>query len=365
MTDKKMKTWYFVLQWHITAQCDLRCSHCYMHDEPSYASEIGNPLSTKECVGVIDDFLGMLDRLSAEHGIKLMPRINFTGGDPMLRSDLFELLGYAMDRGIYVGMLGNPDHVTPSSARELREHGVRKYQISIDGLEDGHDSSRRKGSFADSLRALDVLKAAGIAESVMFSLTRRNADDLLPVMRLMAEREVRRFDFARVAAYGNARAMRDSFQPSEYRELLLEAYGEKATLEKQGAKTHYGFKDHLWNLLRFELGDYKVRGSTGGTTIYDGCHAGQTFLVLLADGTIYACRRFISPIGNVRDDDLYGVFRYSSLLNQLRNVSMFEKCSSCELRQYCRGCPAVAAGANEGSFLSPDPQCWKDVHRER
>jgi radical SAM protein with 4Fe4S-binding SPASM domain len=335
-----------------------------MYDEPSYASEISNPLSTKECFRVIDNFLAMLKKLSTEHSVELLPRINFTGGDPMLRADFFEILDYAKERNIYVGILGNRNFITSASARRLKECGVKRYQISIDGMEEVHDSLRQKGSFEDSLRALDTLKEAGIMENVMFSLSKQNADDLIPVMRLMAEREVGRFDFARVAAYGNARESGNSFQPLEYRELLLEVYEEIEKLKGQGAKTDYGFKDHLWNLLRSQLGDYNPWGDNEGERLYDGCHAGQTFLVLLADGTIYACRRFTSPLGNVRNDDLYYTFRYSPLLNQLRNVNLYEKCRFCELRQYCRGCPAVAAGANDGSFLSPDPQCWKVIDRE-
>ena len=356
-----MKTWHFVLQWHVTAQCDLRCRHCYMYDEPGYISEIQNPLSTEERLRVMDNFVGMLARLSKEHGVEIMPRINFTGGDPMLRQDLFELLDYAKERDIYVGMLANPNHITPASARKLKEHGVMRYQISIDGMEQTHDASRRKGSFRDSLRALKVLKEADIMENVMFSLSKENADDLIPVMRLMAEREVRRFDFARVAAYGNARESGNGLEPLEYRELLLRAYETMKELQEQGVKTDYGFKDHLWNLLRFELGDYKPWGHSESRKIYDGCHAGQTFMVLLADGTIYACRRFVSPLGNVRRDDLYQIFRHSPTLNKMRNIQLYEKCRLCELLQYCRGCPAVAAGANEGDYLSPDPQCWKEV----
>ena len=354
-----MKTWNFILQWHITAQCQQRCRHCYMYDESSYASEIGNPLSTGECFSAIDNFLEMLTKLSDEYGVSLMPAINFTGGDPLLRSDFFDILSYAKERNIYIGILGNPNLITPSLARKLKEYGVRGYQISIDGMEKTHDSLRRAGSFMDSLRALKIIKEAGIMENVMFSLSKQNAGDLIPVMRLMAEREIRRFSFARVAAYGNAREPADSFQPLEYRELLLQVYQEMKRLKEQGANTIYGFKDHLWNLLRYELGDYKLREGDNKDLIYDGCSAGQTFMVLLADGTIYACRRFSSPLGNVREHDLHHTFLYSPLLNQMRNVNLYGKCRFCELRQYCRGCPAVAAGANQGAFLAPDPQCWK------
>jgi radical SAM protein with 4Fe4S-binding SPASM domain len=108
------------------------------------------------------------------------------------------------------------------------------------------------------------------------------------------------------------------------------------------------------------LGQYKLRGNGAPNKIYDGCHAGRTFLVLLADGTIYACRRFESPIGHIKSDNLYDIFRYSKMLNQIRDPEVFEKCRNCDLKRYCRGCPAVAFNTC-GSFFGPDPQCWKNI----
>ncbi len=192
-----------------------------MYDEPTYVSEINNPLSTRECFNVIDNFLAMLRRLSKEHNINIKPRINFTGGDPLLRRDFFELLAYAKACEIYIGILGNPYLISEKSAKRLKEHGVRRYQISIDGMEETHDAFRRKGSFKDSLRALEVLKKVGIRENVMFTLSKQNAPDLISVMRLMAEMKIGRFDFARVATLGNAKDTESCFEPREYRQFLL------------------------------------------------------------------------------------------------------------------------------------------------
>jgi len=356
-----MKTWHFVLQWHVTARCDQRCDHCYMHDEPTYAEELRHPLTTGECERVMDGLVAMVARLSSEHGVDIRPRINFTGGDPLLRRDLFDLLRAAQEREIFIGILGNPYHLTEEVAQRLRRRGVRRYQVSIDGLEETHDALRRPGSFAASLRALTVLKSEGIPECVMFTLSKRTAGDLIPLMRLMAESEVTRFDFARMAACGSAKNIDGAFSPKEYRALLLEVREEIERLRRAGAVTHFGYKDHLWTLLRYELDELDIAAEPGGKKIRGGCTAGLTFLVLLADGTIYACRRFPSRIGNVRTDDLYEVFRTSPVLALLRDVEQFEKCRQCELRQYCRGCPAVAACENDGSFLSPDPQCWKEL----
>jgi radical SAM/SPASM domain protein of ACGX system len=354
---------YYILQWHITARCEQRCKHCYMYDEPSYQNEIENPLSLDDCYQVVDQFLDMVDRLSEDwqrYGTVVKPRILFSGGDPLLREDFFEILTYAGRKNISIGILGNPQKVTPESPVKFKELGVNSYQISIDGMEATHDALRTPGSFKDSLRALRLLKDDGIKTIVMFTLSKLNADDLIPVMKLIAREEFSRFAFARISSMGEARKIEETFSPYEYRALLLSVYEEIKRLKGLGAKTKFVYKDPLWNALRYELGEYKLWGNGSPKKLYDGCHAGQSFLVLLADGTIYACRRFTSPIGNVRRDNLYRVFRYSKTLNQLRNLEMFEKCRNCEIRGYCRGCPAVAFNSC-GSFLGPDPQCWRDI----
>lgn len=358
-----MRVRHFTLQWHITASCDQVCKHCYMYGEPTYQSEVQNPLSLKECFDVIDNLIAMVGRLSKDsrqYGTEVRPRIDFSGGDPLLREDFFDVLEYANRKKIKISILGNPYKITNESAKKLKLLGVSSYQVSIDGMEEVHDTLRRKGSFNDTIRALRILKDAGIRQVVMFTLSKLNAGDLIPVMRMIAQMNVSRFAFARISSMGEAKNIEDAFAPTEYRAFLLAVHKELKRLKGNGTKTEFAYKDHLWNLLRYELGEYKLWGNGTPGKIYDGCHAGQSFLALLADGAIYACRRFASPIGDVRKDHLYNIFRYSNTLNQFRNPGMFEKCRNCELAGYCRGCPAVAYNTN-GSFLSADPQCWKEI----
>ena len=334
-----------------------------MYDEPTYQSEIENALSIEECFEVVDHFLLMISGLNEDCrplGIVVKPRILFTGGDPLLRDDFFEILKYADQKNITAGIMGNPEKVTMDVAARLKALGVNYYQISIDGMEATHDAIRSQGSFKDSIRAIRVLQDAGIGDIVMFTLSKLNAADLIPVMKLAAKENVSRFAFARLSSMGEAKNISESFKSYEYRTFLRAVYEEIKKLKSSGMKTVFNFKDPLWNPFRHELGQYKLEGNGGPNRIYGGCHAGRTFLVLLADGTIYACRRFESPVGHIKSDNLYDVFKYSKMLNQIRNPDAFVKCRHCDLKSYCRGCPAVAYNAC-GSFLGSDPQCWKNI----
>jgi len=88
-----------------------------------------------------------------------------------------------------------------------------------------------------------------------------------------------------------------------------------------------------------------------------GCSLGIASLSVLSDGTVYACRRFESPIGKVPEQKLWDLFIESEKLNHFREISRYEKCKSCPLLYICRGCGAVSYGMT-GDFFSPDPQCW-------
>ena len=87
---------------------------------------------------------------------------------------------------------------------------------------------------------------------------------------------------------------------------------------------------------------------------------GITGIIVLADGTVMACRRFPSPVGKVPEEKLIDIFLKSSELNKYRNIHSLEKCSKCSLLRFCRGCPAVAYGQT-GDWRKADPQCWKEI----
>lgn len=340
----------FTLQWHLTARCGFHCKHCYMYGSPTYESEIRNELGIPAILEILDEFCSILRKW------RMKGRINFTGGDPLLKKDFDGILTYARGQDIQIGILGNP--ISRSTAEELAQLGVHHYQVSIDGLEQTHDGLRgAPGLWTATIRTIEYLRDAGIGSNVMFTLSKMNSRELISVIRLVNKIGVSTFDFSRLVPTGSgANLSEQMLSPAEYRELLLEVLQEYGRLSKEGVKTIYGRKESLWVLLYYELGQLRLPPNDG--VIYSGCPVGCNILTVLADGTVLPCRRMVLPVGKIPDQCLTDVFFDSPLMNELREVKHMERCRRCKLWQLCRGCPAIAY-ANQGSPFAPDPQCWK------
>lgn len=345
---------YFTLQWHVTAKCPNRCIHCYLMNSEGYKSEIENELSFNECVKIIDDFETMLKAWN------IQGRINFTGGDPLLKPEIFDLIKYARDKNISVGILGNAEHLNIKIVSKLKALGIESYQVSIDGMEETHDILRKKGSFKQTLKGLKILNQVGVCSEVMFTVSKRNMEELVDVIRLVAREKVSVFDFHRLVPIGKGEQLKNELiEAKEYRNLLLKVREEYRRLIREGSKTIFGTKENLWILLYKELGLFRPV-TKDKETIFRGCAMGVNFLVVVADGTVYPCRRLPITIGKVPTQRLKEIFIHSSKLNRIRQVERMKKCSRCDLLQYCRGCPAVAWGA-KGDYFAPDPQCWVGI----
>ena len=344
----------FTLQWHVTAKCSNRCTHCYLQNSEGYRSEIENELSLSDCLKVIDDFY----RTTTAWNIPA--RVNFTGGDPLLKPEIFNLIEYATKKGITIGILGNPEYLDYKTALRLKELGVARYQLSIDGMEKTHDGFRSNGSFERTLKGIRILNQVGIPSVVMFTLSKQNTDEIIPVIDLVTKEKVVLFDFARLVPIGSGTQFQnDMLKPKEYRDLLLNILEEYKRLKEEGYNTYFSRKENLWKLLYQELGLLQPLPKDK-KTIFGGCDIGISSLSVLADGTVYSCRRLPVRIGKVPDESLRDIFMKSPEQNKMREIERMEKCSKCELFQFCRGCPAVAYAVS-GNYFAPDPQCWKEL----
>ena len=341
------------IEWHITARCDQKCLHCYLHDD-RYKTKINNELSLKACLQILDDIHNNLNKWNARC------RIVFTGGDPVLREDFFEVLAHVQKLGRFsFGIMGNPYHVSEEVAFKLKQLDIGAYQISLDGLKDTHDFIRRPGSFDDSLRALRVLKKAGVWTSALFTLHRKNKSELLPLMKVVGEEGIDQFAFDILIPLGLAQDKKDwMLIASEFREIYLDYIKESKKLNASGIKTFYERKCSLLALILQEKGNF-IPISKDRETIFCGCSLGLT-LCILPDGTVTPCRGLPIPLGKVPEQSIRDIFIKSDVLNAIRERSNYKKCAQCDLYQYCRGCPA-AAYAVHNDYFAPDPYCWKEV----
>ena len=318
----------FTLQWHITQACDLHCKHCYDR----------NPMSSlpyEQALSVIDDFYDFCRRMNVRG------QITFTGGNPLLYPDFKEIYQETSVRGFGIAILGNP---SPRAQVEelLTIDKPLFFQISLEGLEAHNDTIRGEGHFQRSLMFLDQLREMDIYSMVMLTLTRDNLDQVLPLGELLSDR-ADYFTFNRLSNVGEGADLL-MVDPEQY-EIFLRKY-----LDETPNNRILGLKDNLFNIIRQQYGTELFGGCTGY-----GCGAAFNFVSLLADGDVHACRKFPSPIGNIKKNRLFDIYR-SEAAEKYRKGS--SACRDCSLNLVCRGCPAIVHSAGLDVFRDKDPFCF-------
>ena len=342
---------YFAFQFHITDTCDQRCKHCYIFAEDNCKALTEMPFSKMK--KVIDSCASMCERLGRQ------PYFYITGGDPILHKDFWKLAELLKEKGLAWGILGNPFHLNDEVCQRLHECGCRKYQLSLDGMEEMHDMFRKKGSFQSTIKAIDYIMNSGMYCAVMSTASSANIKDFPALIDLVAEKNVDVFAFGRYCPTSGQKSEEYHIKPEDYRNFLDMCYHKFQYHKKNGCKTTFQYKDHLWVLYLYEQGLFKIPENHNSDMIYDGCHCGIGHMTILPNGDVYACRRMESKIGNIDEISMYDLF-ISTNLETYRQFDKFEKCNQCELKGYCRGCPAVTFGYT-GNMYAPDPQCWKEV----
>lgn len=339
----------FSIQWHITTDCEQRCTHCYLFNSQESEKEIKGEknINFQKLKMIANDMVNSCRKLKAR------PRISLTGGNPVLHPNFWDLLGYLKELNIKVHIMGNPFNVTDKLAKKLLKLGISKYQLSLDGMEKTHDVFRKPGSFLTTVEACNVLQRNGIAVSIMSTVSKINANEIPELIDFVVGLKVKGYSFARYCP--NNKNTDNMFTPEEYKKFLGNVW--QSYCRHLNGDTNFILKDHLWTLFLAEKGIFSPK-DTGGIVV-DGCGLGVSHLSVLADGVVFACRRFKSPVGKVPDQSLYDIF-LSQNMNQYRDFSKLEKCSKCELLYYCRGCMAVTYGST-GNWMKADPQCWKVI----
>ncbi len=336
-------------QWHITDNCDQRCKHCYLFAEDARA----------RCVSMsFDLLLQTLDEVEEDAArCHCLPALAITGGDPILHPRFWDFAQELHRRGVLWTAMGNPFHLNGEVCQRLGALGCRTYQMSLDGLEEFHDSLRRPGSYRATLEALEPLRAAGIRTMLMATASKQNLGDILACMDIAVEYGADAFVFARYCATSPEKAAELYPTPEEYRAFLLAYYQKARAYEEAGCKTTFKFKEHLFTLLRWELGEFRVPewSIEDPRRVCDGCHLGVG-ATIAANGDLLACRRMESVVGNIRTDGLHAVDR-GPAMQAYADVTNIKKCRDCELLNWCRGCRAVGFNAT-GDLQAADPMCW-------
>ncbi len=336
----------FFIQWHLTERCNLKCAHCYQ------SGACGDEVPFSEVRRVIGEVKEMIESWEDEYDLSFSLSYNITGGEPLLRADLFDVLGKISDSRGEIYLLTNGTLVTQKTAQRLAEQGVRGVQVSIEGPETIHDRIRGQGSFSKALTGVEHLLELGVVVTLNATLSRINGDYLADFVEIASKLGVQRLGFSRLVPAGRgAGLLAEMLEAEEVKKLYEKAF----SMHVPGLQIVTG--DPIAAQLR-ENGAEDL-----GSTPVGGCAAGVSGLTFLPDGTITPCRRLQVPVGNIRTDVLREVWATSGVLNLLRDRGAYKgKCGDCARWANCRGCRAIAYAyaLSKGcdDLLAEDPQCF-------
>jgi len=275
-------------------------------------------------------------------------QVCLTGGDPFCSPHFWPIYEAIGARGLAVSILGNPvdgDRIT----RLLAVRPPLYFQVSLEGLASHNDAVRGAGHYDQTMRFLREARTLGLRTHVMLTLTHANIGDVLPLGEEL-RRLTCRFTFNRLAQVGRGAELAGPSADD------LAAFLPRYLAARRGNPV-LGVKDNLLNIVRRRAGRPLLPGCTGF-----GCGAAFNFVALLPDGEVHACRKFPSPIGDVRRQG-FGEIYDSPAAARYRAGP--EACRRCSLRDACRGCMAVTCGEGLDPLVARDPGCFIDGSRYR
>lgn len=348
MNDKSEGQIHYAL-WEVTQQCNLNCIHCRADASPM--KKDAKSIAGKDAKRLIDNL--------CEIGC---PTLALTGGEPLLRKDIVEIVEYAHSKGIKVRIQSNAQLLTESLADELKAAGLYSYGIGLDGSNSSiNDQIRNKqGALDKSIRAIKILKERGIKVHVEFTITKINVNDLGKTLDLLESLNVDTF-LARAALFsGRASSASSLFRltPGEYKTFL-----EKLRDERKNRKIILNCQDPLYHLVDNEMVEKLSKyGDIYSGNIITGCTAGINMIHIHTDGNVGVCT-FLPDliIGNIFEKSLADIWAEKNSIPGIKKLSCKEyngRCRTCRDRFICGGCRARALQLNNDLF-GHDPYCWK------
>lgn len=341
--------------WNTTNRCNLSCRHCYLNAEDR---EYEQELTNAEARAFIEDIAAMQ-----------CPVLLFSGGEPLLRKDLFELAAYAKSLGLRPVLSSNGTLITPEMAQKLAEAGFQYVGVSIDGLEEVHDRFRgRKGAFRDAIQGLKNAAAAGLKIGVRFTVNADNVQDLPGVIDYVAEAGIPRFCMYHLVYAGRGSEMVGHDTDAETKRATIEMVARKTReLAERGVDLEILTVDnhadgvYIRNIIEKDQPE-RLEETQHLLEMHGGCSAGTKMSNVDPYGNVHPCQFWgHETLGNVKERKFSEIWKDETnpLLNALRDKQAHVKgrCGKCAQRAICGGC-RIRAEAVTGDMWEADPACY-------
>ncbi|WP_232697272.1 radical SAM/SPASM domain-containing protein [Brevibacillus daliensis] len=342
-----------VIAWNITKTCNLHCKHCYANSE---AKKYEGELSTEEALHVIDQF--------AEQKV---PVILFSGGEPLIRPDIFELAERAIEHGIRVTFSTNGTLIDKEKAKRLKDLGISYVGISLDGMKETHDAFRQKeGAFDLALRGIRNCLEIGQKVGLRFTMNKHNIDELPDIFRLIEEENIPRICFYHLV-YAGRGGVEDDISHSQTREALdyiieniqrfhelgqpreiltVDNHADAIYLYLKTKETNPELAERIWEKMQ------RNGGNRSGIAICNVDNLGNVHPDQFSQQI---------HLGNLREQTFEEIWNSEHpILAGLRNRKdkIHGRCSSCQYFSVCNGNFRPRAQGFYGDYWASDPQCY-------
>jgi AdoMet-dependent heme synthase len=361
----------YVISWNLTYRCNLACEHCYLDaggtpqvDTENFADR--SELGTDECFRVIDEIAAF-----APECVTIL-----TGGEPLLRRDILEIVKRAAERGLWVVVGTNGVRITENVARRLAEAGARGLSLSLDALDpDRHDRFRRvRGAWQNTVEGAEILNRTGLPFIVQTTAGSHNLGELEVIADFAYDRLAAKvWNLYFLVPTGRGQFVSD-ITPAQYDEVLASLYQIqrkynrrmlvnakcaphyiKTVLENASAETDsVPASDESASTSSWSASSSPIRTYSGGA---GGCPAGTHYMGIRPNGDVTPCPYLPVFAGTLRKSSLSDLWTSSTLFDDIRRrSSLGGRCGECEMNAHCGGCRARAYGMT-GDLMAEDPLC--------
>ncbi|HJX31493.1 MAG TPA: heme b synthase [Thermodesulfobacteriota bacterium] len=339
-----------MIAWEVTRNCNLNCIHCRA------SADVGphpGELSREECLRLIDAIASFSK-----------PVVILTGGEPLLRNDIFEIAAYGNKQGLRMVMAINGTLLDPENIKKMQDAGIQRISVSLDGAtSETHDEFRRvKGAFAGALQGIEYAKAEALEFQINTTITRQNLKEVAKIHGLAKTLGAKAHHIFVLVPTGRGKEIEEEqkVSPEEYEKVLRWFYEQedKTVLQLKAtcAPQYYRMREEL----RGEHPKGFVHGSSPLDTKTRGCLGGVGFCFISHVGQVSPCGYLELDCGNVRKNSFHEIWSHSRTFMELRDFKKYEgKCGSCKFVRICGGCRARAFYAT-GNYLGEDPYCTYD-----
>jgi len=340
-----------IIAWEITRQCNLNCKHCR-----AAARNIPyeNEFTTEQCFQLLENIAAFA-----------RPIIILTGGEPMLRTDIYDIARHGHALGLRMVMAPCGALVDDAAIKKMLAAGIQCISISIDGaIAESHDGFRCvSGAFDTALQAIAAARRNNLPFQINTTITRHNIDELPQVMKLAEQVGAITFNPFLLVPTGRGRDLADQeISPEQYEQTLQWLNRQRSVTPMQVRVT---CAPHYQRIVRQNPVPSASEPGHGGPA--GGCLGGKSFAFISHTGKVQICGFLELEAGDLAQNDLNfeAIWKNSSLFQQIRDVDRYRgKCGYCEYRRLCGGCRARAYAVT-GDFLAEEPFCVYQPAREK